>query len=139
MPPNNDTGDLSVLCWLEPRNNTACEVMAFNQKKAERVDRLSTENGRAVEMLKIKLEEPKQRRGLVMFGRHPGSSIEFPNKKISLDYCYIDLNPQTGVLILHNTSRHYTTWLDSEQVVNPPYRAMLPHYTQSLRIHGATF
>lgn len=83
--------------------------MAFNRKKAERVDKLSTEYGRAVEMLKIKLEEPKQRGGLVMFGRHLGCSIEFPIKKISLDHCYIDLDPQTGALILHNTSRHYTT------------------------------
>ena len=139
MPPSGDSNDPSVFCWLEPRNATACEVLAFNRGRAGRVARLSTEFGRAVEMLKIRLEEPKQRRGLVMFGRHPGCSIEFPKKQISLDHCYIDLNPQTGVLILHNTSRHYTTWLDNEQVMNPPCRAMLPHHTHCLRVHAATF
>jgi FHA domain len=74
-----------------------------------------------------------------MFGRYPNCSVEFSTTKVSLDHCYIDVNPRSGVPMLHDTSRHHTTWLDGEQVTNPPYRAMVPHQAQRLRIHTASF
>ena len=136
MSADNNSGDLSILCRLESGDQPAGDVLAFNQKKADRVFRLSTEYGIAVEMLQVRLEEPRHRRRLLMFGRYPRCSIQFPNTQISLHHCYIDLS---GVLMLYDISRHPTMWLKSEQITSPPYWAMVPYHAQSLRVHGASF
>jgi FHA domain len=136
---NDDLFNLSILCRLEPRNKAASQVLAFNRHKASRVVTLSTEHGAAVEMLQVGFQEPKQRRGLVMFGRYPGCSVQFPDPKVSLDHCYLDLNPMSGVLMVYNTSKNGTTWLDSEQVLTPPHRAMVSYHSKTLRVHRASF
>ena len=74
-----------------------------------------------------------------MFGRYPSCSVQFPQGQVSLDHCYIDLSPLSGIPVLYDTSRHHTTWLDGQQVADPPYRAMVPHHAHSLRVHGASF
>ena len=63
----------------------------------------------------------------------------FPDTKVSLDHCYIDLNPMAGVLMIYNTAKNGTTWLDGEQVVLPPHRAMIFHHSKTLRVRGASF
>ena len=129
-----------VLCHLEPKNDLAKRVLAHNRRKPGRVAALSTEHGVSSEMLQNRLkEQPKQRRGLLMFGRYPNCSVECPTNQISLDHCHISLNPRSGVPMLFDTSRHHTTWLDGEQLIEPPYRAMVPQRAQRLRIHTASF
>ena len=136
LPSDND---LSTLCRLEPRNVAAGKVVACNRHKTHRVISLSTQHGASVEMLRIGCEELKQRRGLAMFGRCSNCSVQFPQGQVSLDHCYIDLNPLSGIPMLYDTSRHHTTWLDGQQVADPPYQAMVPHHAHSLRVHGASF
>ena len=137
--PTDEAYYCSVLLWLEPRNEQAKAILEANRHKQNRVTSITTEPDMTVDMIQINLTEPKQRRGFLTFGRHPGCSISLCDSKISLEHCYIDINKSSLELLLCHTSRNSTTWLDGEAVQKPPKRAMIYGHSTTMKIRSANF
>jgi hypothetical protein len=128
------------VCFFEPGNALARQIVDFNRDQPGRVVRRPNHHGDLRDVIQVRFQEPEQRRGLVMFGRGPTCSIRIPTGlRANLDQCYIDINPETGILMLCDTSRYHHTWLDQEKVVNPPRRAMVAYHTKSFKLQGASF
>ncbi|KAF7506130.1 hypothetical protein GJ744_012194 [Endocarpon pusillum] len=124
-----------LLC-IEPKNAAAFATMQHNAGRARELD---TTMDVRVKVLRIRMNEPNQRRGLVMFGRHPSCGVRFNDLKVASEHCFIDINPSSGELVLCDTSRRHQTYLDNAPVEDPPSRALVDQHAEFLRIHAAIF
>lgn len=85
-------------------------------------------NGVWSHCIEVKLEEPRQPKGHIMFGRNSICTVRFPKaqKSVSSMHCYIDINRTSGELLLCTLASQPTTWLDGEQVGIPRFRSDPP-------------
>ena len=127
---------LDSLLYLEPKNVSAFKTMVCNPGRVIELDRAADIR---IKVLRIKFDEPNQRRGLVIFGRHPRSGVRLNDLKVASEHCFIDINPSSGELLLCDTSRSHQTYLDDEPVANPASRAMVYRRAKFLRIRAAIF
>ena len=126
----------NVLFYLEAKNESASAVIQNNPHRA--VSLRSVANVR-IKTLCIRVNEPNQRRGLVVFRRHPNCRVKFKDPKVAGEHCFIDINPLSGELLLCDTSRDRSTGLDNEMVRNPAKRAMVYHHARHLKVSAAIF
>lgn len=126
----------SILFYMEPKNDSAIAVMKNNPR---RTVEWKTAAGVRIKVLYIHLNEPNQRRGLVVFGRHPNCGVKFKDPKVAAEHCFVDMNPSSGELLVCDTSRCRSTLLDNEIVCNPSSRAMVYRYSRYLKIGSAIF
>ena len=126
----------SVLFWLEPKNSPASAALQDRGRVRSVITKYSGEK----DMLEIQLLERKNdSHGLIAFGRHPRCGIWIEDKGVSLEHCYIDINPSSGELLLCHMSQRSTTWLDNERVENPPKRALVFNHAKIVTIGTTIF
>ena len=116
----------TLLFWLEPINKHATEAVQA-QPSGRRAEVQA--NGVWANWITIRLQEPRQRKGHVTFGRDFGCTIRFPkaHKSVSGLHCYIDINSVSGELVLYAIASQPTTWLDGEQISIPRFRSEAPN------------
>ena len=135
----------SVLFWLEPVNQLAVDVVL--EQSPGRCAKAEV-NGLPAKYIEVKLEEPRQPKGHVMFGRNSRCAIRFPKSQLSVSsfHCYVDINPTSGELVLCAIASQPTTWLDGDQIGVPRFqhdplrtRAMVYQKSRRLQIAEAVF